>query len=119
MSIHRGTGTQGKALLLAFLLLIGEAGCSYVNKVIPRAWQQDSQQHKQQRKTNPTVNPKAQKHYYDQGLQLYSKESYKEAKEAFETVVDNGPNTALGLKAQENITKIDQVLKTLEDIEAK
>lgn len=65
------------------------------------------------------VDVKAQRQYYDQGLQLYSKENYGEAKEAFEQVVDLGPNTALGTKARENLKKIQQILKTLEEIEAK
>jgi len=104
-------------LVAAGAFFSGGACTSFREAFTYRSPQQ--QQRQQQRQQNKTVNPKAQKFYYDQGLQLYSKESYKEAKEAFETVVDNGPNTTLGLKAQENITKIDQILKTLEDIESK
>jgi TolA-binding protein len=65
------------------------------------------------------VDPKAQQHYYDIGLQQYSKENYGKAKEAFQQVVDFGPNTALGEKAQENLKKIQQILKTLEELEIK
>ena len=62
---------------------------------------------------------RAQQQHYDQGLQQYSKENYGEAREAFEQVVELGPNTPLGLKAQENLKKIQQILKTLEEMKAK
>ena len=65
------------------------------------------------------IDPKAQQQHYDEGLQQYSKDNYGEAKEAFQQAVDLGPNTALGLKAKENLKKIDQILKTLEEIESK
>ncbi len=65
------------------------------------------------------VDAKAQQQYYDLGLQHYSKENYGEAKKAFKEVIELGPNTKLGLKAKENLKKIDQILKTLEEIESK
>jgi Tfp pilus assembly protein PilF len=65
------------------------------------------------------VDPKAQQQYYDLGLQQYSKENYEEARRAFQDAVDAGPATQLGVKAQENIRKIDQILKTLEEMEKK
>jgi outer membrane protein assembly factor BamD (BamD/ComL family) len=65
------------------------------------------------------VDVKAQQKYYDLGLQQYTKESYGEAKESFEQVIEFGPNTALGQKAQENLKKIQRILKTLEEIESK
>jgi len=65
------------------------------------------------------VDARAQQQYYDLGLQQYTKENYGEAKEAFEQVVELGPNTALGQKAQENLKKIQRILKTLEEIESK
>jgi len=65
------------------------------------------------------VDAKAQKQYYDTGLQYYSRENYPEAKKAFQHVVDLGPNTSLGLKAQENLRKIQQIMKTLKEIESK
>ena len=65
------------------------------------------------------VDAKAQKHYYDQGIQLYSKEKFAEAKAAFEQVIENGPNTSLAAKAQENLKKIQQIMKTLDDMESK
>jgi TolA-binding protein len=65
------------------------------------------------------VDAKAQQQYYDLGVQQYSRENYGEAKEAFELVLKLGPNTALGVKAQENLKKIERILKTLEEIETK
>jgi TolA-binding protein len=62
---------------------------------------------------------KAQQHYYDLGLQQYSKENYGKAKEAFLQAVEFGPNTALGMKAQENLKKIQKILKTLEELDSK
>jgi hypothetical protein len=65
------------------------------------------------------VDAKAQKRYYDDGLQYYSAEHYLKAKEAFEEVVDLGPHTALGIKAEENLRKIEKILKTLDELESK
>ncbi len=65
------------------------------------------------------VDAKAQQHYYDLGLQQYSKENYGKAKESFQQAVEFGPNTALGLKAQDNLKKIQKILKTLEEFESK
>ena len=62
---------------------------------------------------------KTQQQQYDRGLQAYSQENFEEAKAAFQRVIELGPNTALGLKAQENIRKIQKILKTLEEIESK
>ncbi len=66
-----------------------------------------------------TVDFKAQQRYYDRGLQHYSKENYKEARTAFQQVIQLGPNTPLGLKSQENLKKIQVILKTVEEIESK
>jgi TolA-binding protein len=62
---------------------------------------------------------KTQRQQYDRGLQAYSQENYEEARAAFQRVIELGPDTALGLKAQENIRKIQKILKTLEEIESK
>ena len=70
-------------------------------------------------KSTRQTGPKAQQYYYDKGLQHYTMENFGEAKEAFERVVDAGPNTSLGMKAQENLKKIQQILKTVKDIESK
>jgi outer membrane protein assembly factor BamD (BamD/ComL family) len=73
----------------------------------------------QSKSTRQQGGAKTQQYYYDQGLQQYSKENFGEAKEAFQRAIDAGPNTTLGMKAQENLRKIHQILKTVEDIESK
>jgi len=95
----------GKFLLysLAFLVM---AGCAF----LPNA--ADYPQAK-------PVDAKTQQRYYDQGLQQYSDENFGKAKESFQRVIEYGPDTTLGLKAQENLKKIERILKTLEEIEAK
>jgi Tfp pilus assembly protein PilF len=66
-----------------------------------------------------TVDAKAQREYYDRGLQSYSQENYRDAREAFQQAVEYGPNTALGIKAKENLKKTEQILKTLKELEDK
>jgi outer membrane protein assembly factor BamD (BamD/ComL family) len=84
------------------------AGCALFQKTPPA--KAPRQQH---------VDVKAQQHYYDIGLQHYSKENYGEARDAFEKVIEFGPATSLGIKAQENLKKIQRILKTLDEIESK
>ncbi|HXY61817.1 MAG TPA: hypothetical protein VEJ22_02680 [Nitrospirota bacterium] len=108
-----------RKLLLFAIALLFVMGCA-TPPIPPPA--QSSEQEKQAVRPRPQQKPvdaKAQKHYYDQGLQYYSAEDYPSAKEAFEEVVALGPNTALGLKAQENLKKIETILKTLDELESK
>lgn len=65
------------------------------------------------------VDAKLQQLNYDQGLKAYSTEKYEEAKTAFQRAIDLGPQTELGAKARENLKKVLQVLKTVEEIKAK
>lgn len=74
---------------------------------------------RQQQAKPANVNVKAQQQYYDRGLRHYSEENYDQAKDAFEKVVELGPRTNLGLKAQENLKKIEQIQKSLEEIKTK
>jgi TolA-binding protein len=101
-----------KLLVIAVLLLV-TTGCVTPKKVrhTPRS--------PSARPQPKPVDAKAQQYYYDRGLQQYSKENYDEAEEAFEQAVENGPNTPLGQKAKENLKKVQQILKTLEEIESK
>jgi Tfp pilus assembly protein PilF len=92
------------------MLLVVLSGCALLQKKPPPPPRSPARQH---------VDAKAQQQYYDLGVQQYSKENYGEAKEAFEQALELGPNTALGTKAQENLKKIQRILKTLEEIEAK
>jgi TolA-binding protein len=104
------TRKQLLKLILAIcgVALLGAAGCASTRNapVAPRPQQKP-------------VDVKAQQQYYDLGLQQYSKENYGEAKKAFQAVVELGPKSALGTRAQENLRKIQQILKTLEEIESK
>jgi outer membrane protein assembly factor BamD (BamD/ComL family) len=99
-------------LITYSLVLLIAAGCTTWPKTFFPSQQKSSarQQH---------TDSRAQQQYYDQGLQQYSKDNYGEAKASFQQVVDLGPNTTLGLKAKDNLKKIDQILKTLEEIESK
>ena len=100
---------QHTALLIAAsILFLVPTGCASLQKPPPA--KAPRQQH---------VDVKAQQKYYDLGLQQYTKENYGEAKESFEKTIELGPNTALGQKAQENLKKIQRILKTLEEIESK
>jgi hypothetical protein len=96
----------------AFLIV---AGCARAPQSPPPPRHPRRVVHPQQR----PVDVKAQKRYYDEGLQYYSAEHYLKAKEAFEEVVDLGPHTALGIKAQENLRKIETILKTLNELESR
>jgi Tfp pilus assembly protein PilF len=97
-----------RRLLLFGVVLFLVAGC--VTPPPPRPTKQVEQ---------PRVDVKAQQVYYDQGLKYYSQEDYRAAQEAFQKVVENGPTTRLGLKAQENLKKLQQILKTIDTIQSK
>ena len=99
------------SLLVSSMMLMVLTGCAGLWKTHP-----SKPIVRQQAKP---ADAKAQQHYYDIGLQQYSKENYGKAKEAFQQAVENGPNTALGEKAQENLKKIQQILKTLEELDIK
>jgi len=101
-----------RTLLACSMMLLALSGCAGLWKTSPPPKPAARSQAK-------PVDAKAQQHYYDQGLQQYSKENYGKAKEAFQQAVEFGPNTALGVKAQENLKKIQQILKTLEELESK
>lgn len=98
-------------LLLCGAAFLPLASCS----LLPKTQHQHSTTPSQPK----TVDAKAQQYYYDLGLRNYAEENYGEAKKAFRRVIENGPKTALGLKANENLKKIERILKTLAEIEAK
>jgi outer membrane protein assembly factor BamD (BamD/ComL family) len=101
--------TLFRSLVLCGACIIVLAGCASVLKP-------NSSQSKSARQHGGA---KTQQYYYEQGLQHYSKENFGEAKESFQRAIDANPNTPLGMKAQENLKKIHQILKTVEDIESK
>jgi len=102
------TKKQNVPLIAAGILCLILTGCALFQKTPPA--KAPRQQY---------VDVKAQQKYYDLGLQQYTKENYGKAKESFEKTIELGPNTALGQKAQENLKKIQRILKTLEEIESK
>ena len=105
--MFKKTGRPLMLLLICGFMLAALPGCALFQKTPPPK--------------TPARQPdaRAQQQYYDLGVQQYSKENYGEAKEAFGQAVELGPNTSLGAKAQENLKKIQRILKTLEEIEAK
>jgi TolA-binding protein len=102
--------TLVRTIILVSLISTVAPGCISTPKAPSPQSRQSHRQH---------VDTKAQQQYYDQGLQHYSNDNFGEAKKAFLRVVEIGPNTVLGQKAQENLKKIEQILKTLEAIETK
>jgi TolA-binding protein len=102
-----------RKLLVCMVLASAMVGC-----VTPKKARYTPRKSSARQQTKP-VDAKAQQHYYDLGLQQYSKEDYDEAEESFEQAVAYGPNTPLGQKAKENLKKVQKILKTLEEIESK
>jgi len=100
-----------RSLLVYSMMLLALSGCAGLWKKPPPPPPKPAA-----RPQAKPVDAKAQQHYYDLGLQHYSKENYGKAKEAFQQAVEFGPNTALGVKAQENLKKVQQILKTLEEL---
>ena len=94
-----------RSFLIIVVLSLNLFGCSLLNPPKPTRTQH--------------VDVAAQQKYYDLGLQQYSRENYGEARDAFEKVVEYGPTTSLGVKAQENLRKIQRILRTVEEIEKK
>ena len=62
------------------------------------------------------VDAKAQRAFYDLGLQHYTEERYAEAKTAWQQVIKLGPDTSLAARARENIQKAERILQTLEEM---
>jgi Tfp pilus assembly protein PilF len=108
-NFFKTTGKSLRTLLLLGAAFVAAASCLSCHKTPPSS-KPAARQH---------VDAKAQRQYYDLGLQQYSRENYGEAKEAFEQAIEFGPNTALGVKAKENLKKIERILKTLEEMESK
>lgn len=116
MIIERTTVKRAflRALLCCCVLLPFSPGC------IPATKAPHSSSPRAAAKPRPKpVDAEAQQRWYDLGLRNYSQENYGEAQHAFQAVVENGPNTLLGQKAQENLKKIEQILKTLKEIESR
>ncbi len=112
MNASHGRATA--MLILTLTASLAAAGCATANKT-----RQPGRGSTASRPPAKPVDVRAQQDHYDQGLKYYSREKYDEARKAFQRVVDLGPNTSLGQKAQENLRKIQQIMKTVEEIESK
>jgi TolA-binding protein len=117
---------SGKLYLVGMVLLVafGNTACNQLKA--PASAQQKTTEPKStdsrsDHKAPPAkvVDTRAQQLQYDKGVQAYSQEKYEEARDAFQRAIDFGPKTEVGLKAHENLMKVMQVLKTLEEIKAK
>lgn len=105
------TLTNTTYLFISFVLITALSGCA--KKI-------EEQQPAPKRSTSRgRVDTKAQQQYYDLGLKYYTDENYTEAKKAFQQVIQNGPDTSLGVKARHNLDKTEQILKTLKEMEDK
>ncbi len=105
--------------ILSGIVILFIAGCATAPKTQPHHYHSKPNSKPATRQQPKPVDAEAQQQYYDLGLQHYSKENYQEAQKSFQAVVELGPNTTLGMKSQENLKKIHQILKTLEEIESK
>ena len=99
---------------LAFLIMAGGVACQTVPEPYP-----PSRTVPAARQPSQAVDTKAQQLHYDKGIQAYSNENFEEAKVEFQRVVDLGAGSALGLKAQENLKKVNQILRSVEEIKSK
>ena len=113
--IHIPVKTALRTLILFCILLPVLFGCATTRKTPSPSHSRPASRQQQAKPENV----KAQQQYYDRGLRHYSEENYDQAKDAFEKVVELGPKTNLGLKAQENLKKIEQIQKSLEEIKTK
>ena len=102
---------------IALLLMI--AGCVCLTPEQPRSRSGGDSRSPQRQSGKSGAEVRDQQYYYDIGLQHYSKERYTRARKAFQRVIDMGPSTTLGQKARENLKKIQQIEKTLQEIESK
>ena len=95
-------------MLLASLALT--SGCA--------SWQTQKPVHHRQRPAPPPpADPEAQKKAYDQGEAYFGEEKYLEARKAWQEAVRLGPATLLAKKAQENLQKVDSILKSLKELQ--
>src|SRR4051812_16617806 len=65
----------------------------------------------------PAVDLAAQRQAYDRGVSSFGRERYAEARQAWREAVRDGPLTPVGLKARRQLEKVDQVLRTLSEID--
>jgi len=112
--------------IITLILCVFLASCSYFDKYLPKAKVTPTpppppKQHVTMHKAPQAkpVDTAAQQKYYDLGLKYYTEEKYAEAQKAWQQVIQIGAKTALADKAREYLKKVDQVLKTLNEIGTK
>lgn len=104
-------------LVLFALLLLGP-GCAYFKpKKVEKKEPPRKPAHTSTKPQPKTIDVQAQQRYYDLGLKYYTEENYVEAKNAWQRVIQMGPDSPLAEKARDYLKKTEQVLKTLKEIE--
>jgi Tfp pilus assembly protein PilF len=63
------------------------------------------------------VDDQAQKEAFQSGLDYFGREQYAEARDAWRKAARLGPDTALGRKAREHLTKVERMLASLREID--
>lgn len=106
------------AALGAALVLVGAAGCPQLKRAGAKGAKPGPKE-AAPRPAPRTADPEAQKRAYARAMNLFTEESYTEAKKAFTEVVRLGPDTELGQKARGNLKKVEQMLQSLREIEGK
>lgn len=120
----RAMAAKAQVWALLLVVAVGNSACSLLKPSAatpPAKPAQKAIERKPESRPQPPkpVDTRAQQQYYDRGVQAYSLEKYEEAKEAFLRAIDIGPKTELAAKARENLKKVMQVLKTLDEIRSK
>lgn len=65
----------------------------------------------------PAFSAAAQQKAYDRGVAAYSEERYEDARKAWQEAVRMSSATAAGKKAQENLVKVETILRNLRALE--
>lgn len=66
----------------------------------------------------PVFSAASQQKAYDRGVAAFSEERYEDARKAWQEAVRMSPGTPVGRKAQENLAKVDTILRNLRALEA-
>lgn len=101
------------AVLFAALLALGPVGCqSWKPRKAPA---KASRAH---RAPPARVDLDGQRRAYERGVAHFGEDKFAEAREAWLEAVRRGPETELGRKARENLAKVENILKSLRELNA-
>jgi hypothetical protein len=67
--------------------------------------------------SKPVFSAAAQQRAYDRGVAAFSEERYEDARRSWQEAVRMSPGTTTGRKAQENLSKVDTILRNLKALE--